>query len=95
MKTLAVTVRLATLALTAALGSTAFAQSAGLGETSITLALNEAPLLEDWQPALAVAGEQAQARSVERKLAISVEEIAQKLNEQLEAKMARKLDLAI
>ncbi|MFO7553452.1 MAG: hypothetical protein R6W80_18775 [Haliea sp.] len=95
MNTLAVTVRLATLALTAALGSTAFAQAAGQAETGVTLALNDAPLVAEWDPTLAAAGAQAQAQSVERELVISAEEISQKLNEQLEAKMAQKLELAI
>lgn len=95
MNTLAVTVSLATLALTAVLGSTAFAQSAGQAEAGITLSLNDAPLIENWEPILAATGDRAQARSVERELVISAEEIAQQLNEKLEAKMARKLELAI
>ncbi|MEQ8802912.1 hypothetical protein [Haliea sp.] len=95
MNTLAVTVRLATLALTAALGSTAFAQSADYANTGATLALNDAPAIENWEPTLAANGDQARAESVERGLVISAEEISQKLNEQLEAKMARKLELAI
>jgi len=95
MNTLAVTVRLATLALTAALGSTAFAQTAGQDQAGITLAMNEAPLIQSWEPTLAATGEQAQAQSVEQELMISVEAISEKLNEQLEAKMARKLELAI
>ncbi|MDO8863329.1 hypothetical protein Q6D67_16610 [Haliea sp. E1-2-M8] len=95
MNTLAVTVRLATLALTAALGSTAFAQTAGQDQAGTILALNEAPLIETWEPTLAATGEKAQARSVERELVISAEEISDKLNEKLEAKMARKLELAI
>ena len=95
MNTLAVTVRLATLALTAALGSTAFAQSADYAGHGVTLALNDAPTIESWEPTLAANGDQAQAESVERGLVISAEEISQKLNEQLEAKMARKLELAI
>ncbi|MEQ9465065.1 MAG: hypothetical protein RJQ10_15490 [Haliea sp.] len=95
MKTLAVSARLAALALTAALGSTAFAQTPEQAESRITLAMNEAPLAADWQPTLAASGEQAQAESVERELATSVEAISEKLNQQLEAKMARKLELAI
>lgn len=95
MNTLAVTVRLATLALTAVLGSTAFAQSAGEADTGVVLALNDTPLVAEWESTLAAAGEQAQAQSVERELVISAEAISEKLNEQLEAKMARKLELAI
>lgn len=95
MKTLAVTVRFAALALTAAFGSTAFAQAAGQDQAGFTLALNEAPLIQNWEPTLAANDEQAQARSTERELVISVEAISEKLNEQLEAKMAEKLELAI
>lgn len=93
MKTLAVTVRLATLALTAALGSTAFAQTAGHGDAGMTLALNNTPPVREWQPTVAVSEEPA--RAVARELAISVEEMTDKLNRQLEAKIARKLELAI
>ena len=57
MKTLAVSARLATLALTAALGSAAFAQTPEQAESRITLAMNEAPLAADWQPTLAASGE--------------------------------------
>lgn len=96
MNTLAVTVRLATLALTAALGSTAFAQTAAQDRVGVALALNDAPVIENREPTLAATGsEQAQARSVQRELAISAAEIAQKFDERLEAKMARKLELPI
>ncbi|MFU8765260.1 MAG: hypothetical protein ACNA7T_12085 [Haliea sp.] len=95
MNTLAVTVRFAALALTAAFGSTAFAQSAGQDQAGFTLALNDAPPIQNWEPTLAANDEQAQARSTERELLISVEAIAEKLNAQLEAKMAAKLELAI
>ena len=95
MNTLAVKVRFAALALTAALSSTAFAQTAGQDQTDITLAMNDAPQIENWEPALAASGDQAQAQSVEQELVISAEAISEKLNRQLEAKMARKLELAI
>lgn len=95
MKTLAVTVRFAALALTAALSSTAFAQAAGQDQAGFTLAMNDAPLIENWEPTLAATGEQAQARSMEQKLVVSVEAIAEKLNQKLEAKLAEKLELAI
>ncbi len=95
MKTLAVKVGLATLALTAALSSTAFAQTTGQDEAGSTLALTDAPLIENWEPTLAATSDQAQAQSVKQELETSVEAIAEKLNEQLEANMARKLELAI
>ncbi|MDX1269537.1 MAG: hypothetical protein R3311_19355 [Oceanisphaera sp.] len=93
MKMLAATARLGTLALTAALGSTAFAQTAEQ-EGRMLLAMNEPALNADWQPATR-AEEQAQAEAVERELAVSAEAISRKLDEQLEDRLSRKLELSI
>jgi hypothetical protein len=93
MKTLAATARLGTLALTFALGSTAFAQTAEQ-EVRFLLAMNETVASAEWQPAVR-AEEQAQAEAVERELAVSAEAISRKLDEQLKARLSRKLDMAI
>ncbi|MDP4650620.1 MAG: hypothetical protein NWR12_12195 [Haliea sp.] len=93
MKILAATVRLSTLVLIAALSSTAFAQTAEQ-ESRLMLAMSDATLAADWQPKTQ-AGEQAQADAVKRDLAISAEAISRKLDEELEDRLSRKLEMAI
>lgn len=93
MKVLAATIRLSTLVLIAALSSTAFAQTAEQ-ESRLMLAISDATLAADWQPKTQ-AGEQAQADAVKRDLAISAEAISRKLDEELEDRLSRKLEMAI
>jgi len=94
MNILAATARLATLVLIASAGSAAFAQTAATTESGMVLALNEKPATVAWESSVAATDDSAQA-SVERELAISAQVISEKLNEELEARMARKLQMAI
>ncbi len=95
MKTVAGIANIGTLVLTAVLSTSAFAGEPAQADTRLTLAMNEAPVVRNGGPSMTQGTDAMHASSVELKLADSMDEIAEKLNRELEARMAAKLDLAI
>lgn len=95
MKTLAKLANLGSLALVFALSHSAFAESAVGEAPALTLAFNSGTVTTSWNAPAMKIEEKALANNVEIDLSKSMEKISEKLNKQLEDKLAKDLEYAM
>ncbi|QIB67047.1 hypothetical protein [Kineobactrum salinum] len=95
MKTVAGIANIGTLVLTAVLSTSAFAGEPAQADSRLTLAMNDAPVVRHGGPSMTQGTDAMHASNVEVKMADTMDEIAEQLNRELEARMTAKLERAI
>ncbi|PLW82482.1 hypothetical protein CWI75_12075 [Kineobactrum sediminis] len=83
------------LAVAAATSGMALAQSPAAAESALQLAMNDAPVTTTWRKLQVRMNDSVPTRVIEVQLSDAALELTEKLDAQLEARLARELDVSI